>query len=479
MESIYKKNSKNIKKGDVFFSIQGKFFNGNNFIAEAIENGATKIIIQEDNLLAENLENYIISKNLTYEYVKNIYKKFAEVNKEFYQIKDTDFTILGVTGTKGKTTTANCIFLFLRKLGIPAGLMSSTEHRLNEEYFHGGEKLTTEMADTIYRFLYEAKIRNISHIVLEVSSHAFSQKRVFGISFDGFIFTNFSQEHGESHATQKDYFLAKCLLYEQVKPNGIIILNKKDKKVWSGKKYKKENQIINFFTQKNEKERDNCYEIINETTLETEAKIIFNKKEYTIKSSWTGSYNIENIFASLLLIHRLKNLTEQEINILIRALVSLPSIPGRNEKYTLKNNAVVSIEKAPTPNSVALTIKRLKQFTNNLIAVFGCGGDRDKKKRPLLAKIIEEYADTIYVTTDNPRFENINSIFKDISRGFNFSKNIFFIHDREEAITLAIKQSSKDTIIALIGKGDENYQDICGQKYPFSEKEIIHKYILK
>lgn len=477
MESIYKKNSKNIKKGDVFFSIQGKLINGNDFIPEAIENGATKIIIQKDNLLPGNLEDEIRSKNLSYEYVENIYQKFAELNKEFYQIKDTDFTILGVTGTKGKTTTANCLFSFLRKLGISTGLMSSTGHRLNEEHFHGGEKLTTEMADTIYRFLYEAKIRKINHIILEVSSHAFSQKRVFGITFDGFIFTNFSQEHGESHPTQKDYFLAKCLLYQQVKENGIIVLNKKDKKVWGSKKYKKTNQTINYFTENNKKEKDNCYEIINETILETEAKIIFNEKEYTFKSSWTGNYNIENIFASILLTHKLKNLSEEEINMLLRTVVSLPSIPGRNEKYVLKNNAIVSIEKAPTPNSVSLTIKRLKQFTNNLIAIFGCGGDRDKKKRPLLGKIIETYADTIYVTTDNPRFENIDSIFQDIARGFNFSKNIFFIHNREEAIKLAIEQSTKETIIALIGKGDETYQDINGQKYPFSEKKIIAEYI--
>lgn len=479
MESIYKKNSKNIKTGDVYFAIKGKFFNGNDFIPEAIENGATKIIIQQDNLLTKNLENYIISKHLTYEYVDNIYQKFAELNKEFYQIKNTDFTILGVTGTKGKTTTANCLFLFLRKLGISTGLMSSSGHRLNEEHFHSGEKLTTEMADIIYRFLYEAKIKKITHIVLEVSSHAFSQKRVFGIEFDGFIFTNFSQEHGESHPTQKDYFLAKCLLYKQVKENGIIVLNKKDKKVWSSKKYKTPNQMISFFTEKNKKEEDNYYEIGNETILETEAKIFFNEKEYSLKTNWTGSYNIENIFASILLIHKLKNLTEEEIQILLKTLASLPAIPGRNEKYILKNNGIISIEKAPTPNSVSLTIKRLKQFTSNLIVVFGCGGDRDKKKRPLLAKIIEAYADTIYVTTDNPRFEKIDSIFQDIACGFNFSKNIFFIHDREKAIKLAIEQSSKNTIIALIGKGDETYQDINGQKYPFSEKEIIHQYLLR
>jgi UDP-N-acetylmuramoyl-L-alanyl-D-glutamate--2,6-diaminopimelate ligase len=477
VETIYKKNSNNIKNGDVFFSIKGKHHNGNNFIIEALNKGAKKIIIQKDNPISEELLKAIQEKNADSEYVEDIYQRFAEENKRFYGIKEEDFIILGVTGTKGKTTTANCLFLFLQTLGLRTGLMSSVRHTLNHETFEHGEKLTTEMADVIYHFLYQAKQRNITHIVLEVSSQAFAQKRVWGITFTGFIFTNFSQEHGETHRTQKDYFLAKCELYKQVKEHGHIVLNLEDKKVSSSKKYKQKNQTIHFFSQ--QKHQENYYEIIDETILKTTAKIIIQNKSYMLESSWTGSYNIENIFASIMLINGIKKLKETEINLILNQTKILPQIPGRNERYQLQNGTIIAIEKAPTANSVLQTVQRLRSFTKDLIVVFGCGGNRDKKKRKLLAKIIEQHADTVFVSMDNPRFENLNTIFQDISRGFTFSKNIFFISDRANAINEAIKISKKNSIVALLGKGDETYQEIKGIKYPFSEKEIIQSHIAK
>lgn len=473
MNCIYKKNSREVKIRDTFFSIKGIYHNGNNFIKEAINNGAIEIIIQEDNLLTKEQETYIIKKKITYRYIKNIYQEFALKLKEFYKINSTDFVFFGVTGTKGKTTTANCLFLFLQELGYSAGLMSSAGHKLNNEDF-AAEGLTTEMANNIYEFLHQAKQKKITYIVLEVSAQAFSQYRIFGIEFDTFIFSNFSQEHGESYKTQKDYFLAKCQLYNYMKKNSTVILNQNDKKVLSSKKYQNPNQIIKYFGTNT----NNSYKIIYETIFQTDSSLHFKNETYTFSSRWCGSYNIENIFASLIAIDSILNLNNLQIKHLLNKTKELPDISGRNERYRLKNGAVVCIEKAPTPNSVLQAIKRLRTLTDNLIILFGCGGNKDRKKRPIIAKIIETYADTIIVTMDNPRLETLENIFKDISKGFLFSKNIFFIHNREEAIKLTIEKSTANSIIALIGKGDETYQDIKGIKYPFSEINIIKQYVI-
>ena len=477
MHCIYKRNSKNIREGDVFFSIKGMFKNGNEFIFEAIDRGAKKVLAQRDNPLTKEQYDYIQKRGKDFEYVENIYEAFALSLKKFYGIDETDFTLFGVTGTKGKTTTAHCIFRFLKELNIPAGLMSSAGHFLDNESFTG-EGLTTEMADVIYPFLFRAKQKKIKHIVLEVSSHAFSQGRVVGLSFDGFIFNNFSQEHGESHKTQKDYFLAKCLLYKYTKDTGVIILNKGDKKVFGSKRFKKKNQIIFCFKKYDESNyhADN-YEIIEETILKTTAKILYSNHEYIFSTRWGGDYNIENIFSSIMLIEKFFILDEKKIKYLFDQTAFFPDIAGRNEKYILNNGAIACIEKAPTPNSVTKTLDRLRQLTKHLIVVFGCGGNRDKKKRKIIAKLIEKAADIVIVAMDNPRFESIENIFKDISRGFSFSKNIFFIQDRKEAINQAIEKSTKNSIIALIGKGDEVYQEISGKKYPFSERNIIQEYV--
>lgn len=471
MKSLFKKNSKEILLGDTFFSIKGQLYNGNDFITEAVKNGAASIIMQEDNRLTFEQEQFLASKNVSFAYVPNIYKTFALSLKTFYNISADDFILIGVTGTKGKTTTTNAVFNFLGLLGYRAGIMSSVHHFLdNEQYCSEG--LTTEMADAIYHFLYQAKKKGIKCIVLEVSAQAFSQCRVFGLLFDVFIFTNFSQEHGESYRTQEEYYLAKCELYNYMKPNGTIILNYDDEKVFSSQIFKKEKQMIKYFSQKNQ-DADGIYKIIKESICQVDATVNYRAKQFHCTSRWCGNYNIENILAALIGVDTVHALETEKIDWLLKQTAYFVDLPGRNERYLLKNNVTICIEKAPTENSVLQTLERLSKLTDNLIVVFGCGGDRDKTKRPGIARIVEQFAQKVYVTIDNPRFESLNEIFSEIAFGFSFKKDIFFIHDRKQAIESAIAASGPHAIIALLGKGDEQYQDIKGVKYYFSEKEIV------
>lgn len=224
------------------------------------------------------------------------------------------------------------------------------------------------------------------------------------------------------------------------------------------------------------KKADIYFSIKSESIHTTKASLYYKENTYLFNSSWLGIYNIGNIACALLIIDELLFLSQQKIIFLLKQAEYFENIPGRNEKYFLSNNRTLCIEKAHTPNSVESTLKVLRSLTHNLIVLFGCGGERDTKKRPLLAKIIEVIADTIYVSCDNPRNEPLENIFSDIAKGFTFKKDIYFIKDRKKAIELAIENAPTESIIVLLGKGDEQYQNIKNQLYFFSEKEIITKY---
>jgi UDP-N-acetylmuramoyl-L-alanyl-D-glutamate--2,6-diaminopimelate ligase len=476
MSAYFVKNSKEIKPGNVFVSIKGLKTNGNNYIIEAVENGASKIIVQMDNPVSQDIISYLLVKNIPLEYVEDVYYAFANNIKKKYENVFSHITFIGVTGTKGKTSTCNALFNLLRADGHSVALMSTAFHKINDVIEKA--ELTTEMINFIYNFLKKAISANVTHVILEVSAQAFTQYRIYGILFDAFIFTNFSQEHSESYKTQEEYFLAKCQLYNYLKPNAIVLLNQEDEKVLSSIHYtKNRNFILKTFSSQLEDKSDIYYTIQSDSINMTKATLYYKKNTYLFNSSWLGIYNIANIACALLVLDELLFLNQQKIIFLLKQVEYFENIPGRNEKYFLSQGKTVCIEKACTPNSVELTLKLLKSLTHNLIVVFGCGGERDTKKRPLLANIVESFAQTIYVSTDNPRNEPLEKIFKDIANGFSFTKDIYFIKDRKKAIELAIENAPSESIIVLLGKGDEQYQNIQNQLHYFSEKEIIERYM--
>lgn len=476
MDSYFVKNSNEIKPGNTFISIKGLKTNGNNYIIEAVERGASKIIVQMDNPVNKEIISYLFIKNIPLEYVEDAYLFFAKQIHLQYKNILSQMTFIGVTGTKGKTSTCNALFNFLRASGYSVALMSSAFHKINDQIEKA--ELTTEMVNVIYDFLKKAANAQITHVVLEVSAQAFTQYRIYGILFDAFIFTNFSQEHSESYKTQEDYFLAKCQLYNYLKPNAIVLINQEDTKVFSSIQYTKNKDFrVKTFSCQLEHKPDIYYDIQSDSINITKATLYYKKNTYLLHSSWLGIYNVANIACALLILDELLFLNQQKIIFLLKQAEYFENIPGRNEKYFLSNGRTVCIEKACTPNSVESTLKLLRSLTSNLIVLFGCGGDRDTKKRPELAQIIEFFAHSIYVSCDNPRNEPLENIFKEIAAGFLFKKDIFFIQDRKKAIEAAIENAPAESIIVLLGKGDEQYQDIKNKLYYFSEKEIIKKYI--
>ncbi len=476
MNTYFVKNSQEIKPGNVFVSIKGLKTNGNNYIIEAVTNGASKIIAQIDNPVNEEILSFLVDKNIPLEYVEDAYLVYAQNIKKQYEKLLNNITFIGVTGTKGKTTTCNALFNFLRACGYSTALMSSAFHKINN--ITEKAELTTEMINIIYKFIQKAIDHNVTHIIIEVSAQAFTQYRIYGILFDAFIFTNFSQEHSESYKTQEEYFLSKCQLYNYLKPNAIVLLNKDDQKVLSSiNNTKNKNFKLKTFSANIELEPDIYYTVQSVSISTTKATLYYKENTYLFNSSWLGIYNIGNIACALLILDELLFLNQQKILFLLKQTEYFENIPGRNEKYFLPNNKTVCIEKAHTPNSVESTLKLFQSLTENLIVLFGCGGEKDTKKRPELAKIVEIYSQTIYVSSDNPRNEPQSNIFNDIAKGFSFTKDVYFVNDRKKAIEFAIENAPTNSIIILLGKGDEEYQNIENKLYYFSEKEIIKRYM--
>lgn len=476
MRKFFVKHSKEVQEGDTFFSIAGLCTNGNLHIVEAVTRGAQKVVVQYDNPVGEDISQFLKDKSVFLEYVQDVYYEFGKAISYYYRHLFSQFTFIGVTGTKGKTTTTHAVFNFLRILKCSAAMMSSAGHKINNTITQA--LLTTEMINDLYVFLEKAHAEGVTHIVLEVSAHAFSQYRIMGIQFDAFIFTNFSQEHGETYKTQEDYFLAKCELYKYMKPGGIVLLNKDDEKVMSSISFVSAYNVqVRTFSNKIDSNFDISYGIIENHINNTKSILHYKGKMYEFYSPWMGLYNISNIASAFFIVVELFHLVDEVISFVLSSVKEFSPVPGRNEKYFLFDDKVVIIEKACTANSVESVLHLLREFSSNIVVVFGCGGDRDVSKRPLLAKIIENFASLVYVSTDNPRNESQSKIFSDIAKGFTFIKNVSFLYDRKEAIEKAINDSPRGSIIVLLGKGDEEYQLIKGIKYYFSEKEIIKNYL--
>jgi UDP-N-acetylmuramoyl-L-alanyl-D-glutamate--2,6-diaminopimelate ligase len=466
-----------VGKNSVFFAFSGKEFNGVDFIELAISKGAKTVVVSENTLIKEDLKDLIKKNNVNLIFSKDLSKDFSIYSINTYNKPHEKLKIIAVTGTKGKSSTAIICAELLKSLGFKVGLITTIYNMIDSEKFKA--PLTTPKSYYINAFLDECLKNNITHVVIEVSAQAVSLNRVYGIEFDSIIFSNISQEHAEFYETQDDYYVSKCNLLKQIKNNGTIILNSNDKKVKDSLglvKIEKKHKVIFFGANKN---CDLFYNILETTVLKTKSNVIYKNYNFLIDTNLFAEHSISNISSAILAIEGVIDKDKFDINIILNKIKNFDNIPGRFEKYFLSTkNITVCIDKAHTPSSYEAILGSLRNQTNNLIVVFGCGGEKDKIKRPLIANICEKYCDEIFLTTDNPRNEDLKNIFIDILYGFSFEKKINIIKDRKECILKAIELASFNSIIAILGKGDEEYQIIGNKKIPFSDKEIINNFLI-
>jgi len=456
-------NSRNVKKGAVFFAIKGTTADGHKFIPDAIKKGATTVVVQ-DKKIAEDIKSRYPQINIIL--VENTRITQAETARKFYGYPDKKLKIIGITGTNGKTTTSHIIAQFLEAYGKKTGIIGTTGYKIGDKVISEGR--TTPDAIQWFSLLDRFRKEGAEFVVAEISSHALDQYRVYGTEFDAAVFTNLSHDHLDYHKTLEEYFLAKRRLFEQLSLEKPAVINADDK---YGKRLIKEfKNAVSFGKDPNADLRIVDYKLCDsQTCIDFEYK----GKRFGIKSLLLGDFNVYNMAAALL--------TLIEIGIPIEFLIEkapfIKPVRGRFEVIE-KNGIKVIIDYAHTPDAMENVLKSINKIKEKrVITVFGAGGDRDREKRPLMGKVAQKLSDIVVITSDNPRSEDPMDIIRDIKTGLTSEKNIFVEIDREKAIEKAINMAEKGDIILIAGKGHETYQIIGNKTIHFDDKEVAKKYL--
>lgn len=435
-------------KGDTFIAIRNINRDGHDYILDAIKNGAQKIICEEGHY---DVETIIVPDTRKYleDYLYNTY--YPDISK---------MKLIGVTGTNGKTTTCFLIYQMLNDLGISAAYIGTIG------FYYGNVKKelnnTTPDIDLLYEMLIEAYNNNCTYVVMEVSSHALSLNRISGLMYDAVAFTNLTRDHLDFHKTMEEYKMAKRKLFYLTRNQKIAVINGDDENFNDFINKDNNNIIISA------NNGDVLIENMNFTNLGTDFSFTYKNKKYQTHINMVGRYNIYNYLTSLMILNGLGI----EINKILNLNEKLSPPPGRMEMIKYDTNSIF-VDYAHTPDAMENVLKTVLEFCKGkIITIIGCGGDRDRTKRPIMAHIAEKYSNIAIYTNDNPRCEDPKDIMKDMLEGVK-KDNHLVIFDRKEAIIKGINMLEENDILLVLGKGHEDYQIIGKEKIHFSDKEIV------
>jgi len=474
-------DSRAVKQGDLFVAMQGGTVDGHNYIQKAIDNGAAAVLGEKD------LDGFTVP----YIRLNNTRHALTWIAASFYNQPAHSLTVIGVTGTDGKTTTSNIIYKILIAAGIKAGMISTVNAVIGDKVLDTGFHVTTPDAHDVQKYLAQMVDAGLTHVVLETTSHGWAQHRVDACEFDIGVVTNITHEHMDEHGSYENYRAAKARLFESLewtkeKPQGnprLAVINRDDEKSFDFLNNFIKTNKINYGLNENADVRAENIEYtpagikfdvslnnlrVAKLELEDLSKDIDRAEKITVNSKLVGSYNASNCLAALTGTVYGLGITPE---IAAQGIASLDGIPGRMERIDLGQNFTAIVDFAHTPNALKVTLETARKMINRkVIAVFGSAGLRDKEKRRMMAEIGAQLADYVILTAEDPRTESLNQILNEMESGIPLErrsegKSYWKIPDRGEAIKFAIRLAREGDIVLSCGKGHE--QSMCFGKTEF------------
>ncbi len=450
-------DSREVVKGSVFIAVKGTVVDGHNYIEKAIADGAVAIVCE---VLPANTE-----AGITYVQVKDSAAVVGLLADAFYGAPSSSVKVVGVTGTNGKTTTVTLLYKLFKELGYKVGLISTVQNYINDTIEPSTH--TTPNAIAVQRLLYKMADAGCEYVFMEVSSHAVHQHRIAGIRFAGAAFSNITHDHLDYHKTFDEYIRVKKKFFDDLPAGAFALTNIDDKR--------------GMVMLQNTKAERHTYSL--KAPADFKGKVLENNLSGLVMTidhheahfRMIGTFNAYNLLA----VYGIAVLLGEDKLRVLSILSDLQGAPGRFEAIVSHNDKVLGIvDYAHTPDAlinVLATINQMRDKQQQVITVIGCGGDRDKAKRPIMAEVACEHSDRAILTADNPRSEDPEVILNEMESELSATqkRKVLRITDRREAIKTACALAQPEDIILVAGKGHETYQEIKGVKYPFDDKEIL------
>ena len=457
-------DSRKADKGHLFFALPGEHADGHSFIEKAVERGAVAIVYERPGLYPSRKPE----SGVTFMHVKDSRSAIAFAANNFYRRPSESLKVIGVTGTNGKTTTTYLLKAILEEWGQKVGLIGTIQYMIRDAAYAAVH--TTPEALEFQALLHEMLAADCSYVVTEVSSHALAQKRVDGTVFKGAVFTNLTRDHLDFHKTMEDYFAAKTRLFTELLDQGSAsVINYDDP--WG----RKLAALIRggVYTYGIEPGSDLRAADINDSFKGLRFSVTFRGRKYDVVSSLMGLPNVYNILSAAGASVSLGVPWE----VILEGIKKAEPATGRFQKVDSGQEFLAIIDFAHTQDAIERLIYTARCLSKGkIITVFGCGGDRDRGKRPVMGALATRLSDMVIITSDNPRSEKPEEIIKEIEAGA-VRKNYLVEPDRKEAIKRAVLMAGEGDIVLIAGKGHETYQEISGERYAFNDREVLEEAI--